>query len=154
MDGEDLTVGVAAKCAAYTIFSLLAGDPSALRSDAERRKRKAGYAGASARFIADRCIIGGVAVDKVSAYPCLRIGGVPEVLEAAARKVFKERVVIVPGDRKAPAANCRHGDTGRTFQKGAAIDERLGRTHRFWHTKWVENPRSGRIEVRPNPRKE
>jgi hypothetical protein len=42
---------------------------------------------------------------------------------------------IVPGDRQATPANCRDGDTGRTFQKGAAIDERLGRIHSFCRTK-------------------
>jgi hypothetical protein len=39
------------------------------------------------------------------------------------------------------------------LQKGATIDERLGRIHSFCR-KWVENPRSSRIEVRPNPKKE
>jgi hypothetical protein len=37
------------------------------------------------------------------------------------------------------------------LQKGATIDERLGRIHSFCR-KWVENPRSSRIEARPNPR--
>src|SRR3984885_728370 len=45
--GEHCAVGVAAECAANAIFRLLARDPPALRTDAERRQGKAGHAGAS-----------------------------------------------------------------------------------------------------------
>jgi hypothetical protein len=68
-------------------------------------------------------------VDEVFAYPCLRIGRVPEVLEAAARKIIEERIVMVPGYGKASTANCGSGYTRRAFQKGAAIDERLQCIH-------------------------
>ena len=45
---------------------------------------------------------------------------------------------MLSGACKAITASCRDGDTSRTFQKGAAIDECLGRIHSLRLTKWVE----------------
>jgi len=63
-------------------------------------------------------------VDEVSAYPRVRIGRVPEVLEAAARRIIEKRIVMLPGDGKASTADCGSGYKRSAFQKGAAIDER------------------------------
>jgi DNA polymerase (family X) len=90
-------------------------------------------------------------VDKVSAYSCLRIGGVPEVLEAAARKIIKEH--IVPGVAKLlpqTAATATPAAPSRKVRRSTNLLD----VFIVSAQSELELPGSSRIEVRPNLRKE
>ena len=89
-------------------------------------------------------------MDEVSAYPCVGIGCVPEVLETAPRKIIEEHIIMVHGGGKASMADCGSGYTRRALQKGPAIDEALHCIH-ISTKRSDETPRSNQINVRRIP---
>ena len=86
-------------------------------------------------------------MDEVSAYPCLRIGRVPEVLEAAARKIIEERIVMVPGDGKASTADCGSSYTAAPSRK-VRRSTNVFNVFIFLPNEVIEIPRSSQINVR------
>src|ERR1700722_16812590 len=119
-----LAVCIATKNAADAVLCRVARDPLPLRANAESREAEARNTGAATRLVALLRVVDRIAMNQIPADSRLRIARVPEVAEAAVRKIIQQSMILMPLPKsKAPGrAHCACRASNPS-QKNAPVKE-------------------------------